>query len=84
MLEFLYLAEIYESVDLLYFVIYLYNCFCAVGYQCSNFYRHLLQSGRVQDPNYTIDDKGKLHYAFGKGMCMRVRVQMRVRVRVLV
>ncbi|KAJ3091669.1 hypothetical protein HK102_013857, partial [Quaeritorhiza haematococci] len=37
-----------------------------VGYQCSNFYRHLLKSGEVIDPNYIIDAKGGLRYLFGK------------------
>ncbi|KAI8906626.1 hypothetical protein DFJ77DRAFT_504459 [Powellomyces hirtus] len=37
-----------------------------VGYQCSNFYRHLLKSGEVIDENYTIDAKGELRYLFGK------------------
>ncbi|RKO88543.1 hypothetical protein BDK51DRAFT_25611, partial [Blyttiomyces helicus] len=37
-----------------------------VGYQCSNFYRNLLKSGEVVDENYTIDEKGGLHYLFGK------------------
>eukprot|EP00842_Homolaphlyctis_polyrhiza_P000577 jgi/Hompol1/151/HPOL_003934-RA len=37
-----------------------------VGYQCSNFYRHLIKTGEINDPNYMIDDKGDLHYLFGK------------------
>nr|KAJ3422620.1 hypothetical protein HK105_007235 [Polyrhizophydium stewartii] len=37
-----------------------------VGYQCSNFYRHLLKTGEVEDSNYMLDDRGELHYLFGK------------------
>ncbi|KND00622.1 uncharacterized protein SPPG_09139 [Spizellomyces punctatus DAOM BR117] len=37
-----------------------------VGYQCSNFYRHLLKTGEIVDENYTIDSKGELRYLFGK------------------
>ncbi|KAJ3273008.1 hypothetical protein HDV01_004914 [Terramyces sp. JEL0728] len=37
-----------------------------VGYQCSNFYRHLLKTGEVVDENYSIDENGELHYLFGK------------------
>lgn len=33
-----------------------------VGYQCSNFYRQLIKDGVIEDPNYWMDDKGKLHY----------------------
>jgi len=36
-----------------------------VGYQCSNFYRHLLKSKEIIDPNYIIDGN-KMHYLFGK------------------
>ncbi|CAG8780670.1 12179_t:CDS:10, partial [Cetraspora pellucida] len=38
-----------------------------VGYQailCSNFYRLLIETGRIKDPNYVLDDKGKAHYLF--------------------
>jgi hypothetical protein len=35
-----------------------------VGYQCSNFYRQLVVNGEVHDPNYVIDEKGKVHYLF--------------------
>ncbi|RHZ67009.1 hypothetical protein Glove_303g36 [Diversispora epigaea] len=35
-----------------------------VGYQCSNFYRLLIETGRVKDPNYVLDEKGKAHYLF--------------------
>lgn len=51
-----------------------------VGYQCSNFYRYLLQqgtfliwnrflieSGKIEDKNYVIDEKGKAHYIFKNG-----------------
>ncbi|ORX57097.1 hypothetical protein BCR36DRAFT_395252 [Piromyces finnis] len=37
-----------------------------VGYQCSNFYRHLLKSKQIKDPNYIISNDGKMHYLFGK------------------
>ncbi|KAI9101121.1 hypothetical protein DFS34DRAFT_613233 [Phlyctochytrium arcticum] len=37
-----------------------------VGYQCSNFYRHLLKTGEIKDENYTMDAKGELRYLFGK------------------
>lgn len=33
-----------------------------VGYQCSNFYRQLIKDGIIVDPNYCMDEKGKLHY----------------------
>jgi len=32
-----------------------------VGYQCSNFYRKLIQDGEIHDPNYIIED-GKLKF----------------------
>ncbi|CAG8460077.1 7919_t:CDS:10 [Paraglomus brasilianum] len=35
-----------------------------VGYQCSNFYRLLIETGRITDPNYVLDPKGKAHYLF--------------------
>jgi hypothetical protein len=37
-----------------------------VGYQCSNFYRLLVETNEIQDPNYVLDDKGKAHYLFDK------------------
>jgi hypothetical protein len=37
-----------------------------VGYQCSNYYRGLIKSGGIVDPNYEVDAKGKIHYLFGK------------------
>ncbi|CAO3596085.1 unnamed protein product [Absidia cylindrospora] len=37
-----------------------------VGYQCSNFYRLLIETGELFDDNYVIDDKGKAHYLFDK------------------
>ncbi|KAJ1559960.1 hypothetical protein HK096_010526 [Nowakowskiella sp. JEL0078] len=37
-----------------------------VGYQCSNFYRGLIKSGKMQDANYIKDEKGELRYLFGK------------------
>mmetsp|Transcript_7626 Transcript_7626/g.9454 ORF Transcript_7626/g.9454 Transcript_7626/m.9454 type:complete len:193 (-) Transcript_7626:53-631(-) len=33
-----------------------------VGYQCSNYYRHLVESGVIEDPNYELDESGKVHY----------------------
>ncbi|KAI0243982.1 hypothetical protein L0F63_004476 [Massospora cicadina] len=33
-----------------------------VGYQCSSFYRLLIQRGEIQDPRYFIDDKGKAQF----------------------
>lgn len=35
-----------------------------VGYQCSNFYRKLLENGEVTDENYYLDERGKAHYIF--------------------
>jgi len=40
-----------------------------VGYQCSNFYRHLIENKEIEDKNYILDDKGKAHYLFQKGIC---------------
>ncbi|KAI8988300.1 hypothetical protein BDF20DRAFT_833164 [Mycotypha africana] len=37
-----------------------------VGYQCSNFYRLLVENNEIQDPNYVLDEKGKAHYLFEK------------------
>ncbi|KAI9319034.1 hypothetical protein BX666DRAFT_2018292 [Dichotomocladium elegans] len=37
-----------------------------VGYQCSTFYRFLVETGEVHDPNYVLDEKGKAHYLFDK------------------
>jgi hypothetical protein len=39
-----------------------------VGYQCSNFYRHLIEKNIVQDPNYVLDEKGKAHFVFSNGI----------------
>eukprot|EP00033_Pygsuia_biforma_P003848 GCRY01004216.1.p1 GENE.GCRY01004216.1~~GCRY01004216.1.p1 ORF type:complete len:476 (-),score=70.01 GCRY01004216.1:14-1441(-) len=38
-----------------------------VGYQCSNYYRALLKSGKIEDDNYSIDSSGKMHYNFKNG-----------------
>jgi hypothetical protein len=38
-----------------------------VGYQCSNFYRHLIETKKIVDDNYIIDDKGKAHFVFKGG-----------------
>jgi hypothetical protein len=35
-----------------------------VGYQCSNFYRQLLRSGRIKDPNYVLDATGRPRFLF--------------------
>jgi hypothetical protein len=35
-----------------------------VGYQCSNYYRRLVETGELHDPNYELDEKGKAHYKF--------------------
>jgi hypothetical protein len=41
--------------------------------QCSNYYRSLILAGRVTDPNYFIDEDGKIRYKFkskaGDGVC---------------
>ncbi|KAI8077815.1 uncharacterized protein BX664DRAFT_343544 [Halteromyces radiatus] len=37
-----------------------------VGYQCSNFYRLLIETGEIYDKNYVLDEKGKAHYLFDK------------------
>ncbi|PVU95956.1 hypothetical protein BB561_001485 [Smittium simulii] len=35
-----------------------------VGYQCSNYYRYLIENNKIKDPNYVLDSKGKAHYLF--------------------
>ncbi|PVV03420.1 hypothetical protein BB560_002097 [Smittium megazygosporum] len=35
-----------------------------VGYQCSNYYRYLIQNNLIKDPNYVLDKNGKAHYLF--------------------
>ncbi|KAI8577103.1 hypothetical protein K450DRAFT_253670 [Umbelopsis ramanniana AG] len=37
-----------------------------VGYQCSNFYRLLVETKQINDPNYVLDERGKAHYLFDK------------------
>ncbi|KAI9202223.1 uncharacterized protein BJ171DRAFT_515227 [Polychytrium aggregatum] len=37
-----------------------------VGYQCANYYRHLIKTGEIVDDNYFVDDNGDLRYLFGK------------------
>lgn len=37
-----------------------------VGYQCSSFYRQLIKRGEIKDPNYWVDEKGKVHCKLGK------------------
>ncbi|KAI9282245.1 hypothetical protein BY458DRAFT_537726 [Sporodiniella umbellata] len=37
-----------------------------VGYQCSNFYRLLVETAEINDPNYVLDERGKAHYLFDK------------------
>ncbi|KAL6051980.1 Ubox domain containing protein [Balamuthia mandrillaris] len=44
-----------------------------VGYQCSNFYRHLIETRQLTDPNYVIDENGKAHYLFSKGICKHTK-----------
>lgn len=34
--------------------------------KCSNYYRYLIESGQLQDPNYVIDESGKARYLFDK------------------
>lgn len=43
-----------------------------VGYQCSSFYRKLIRDGEIEDPNYSIDDDGKLIFLPNKGKKRRV------------
>jgi hypothetical protein len=38
-----------------------------VGYQCSNFYRQLIETNKIKDPNYVVDEKGKAHFLFKNG-----------------
>ncbi|KAJ2853045.1 hypothetical protein GGI22_005026 [Coemansia erecta] len=35
-----------------------------VGYQCSNYYRYLVENRLIHDPNYVLDENGKAHYLF--------------------
>eukprot|EP00124_Ichthyophonus_hoferi_P005474 Ihof_evm1s803 gene=Ihof_evmTU1s803 len=35
-----------------------------VGYQCSNYYRSQIEKGKMKDPNYFLDEKGKARYLF--------------------
>ena len=35
-----------------------------VGYQCSNYYRTLITQGKMEDPNYMVDEDGKLRFGF--------------------
>jgi hypothetical protein len=35
-----------------------------VGYQCSNFYRQLVRTGRIKDPNYVLDETGRPRFLF--------------------
>ena len=35
-------------------------------FQCSNFYRLLVETKTINDPNYVLDDNGKAHYLFDK------------------
>ena len=53
-----------------------------VGYQCSNYYRKLIQKKELTDPNYVLDAKGKVHFLKTKGgskakgtRCMQSEVQ---------
>ena len=40
-----------------------------VGYQCSNFYRKLVEKGEIKDPNYVIGEDGKARFLHKKGKC---------------
>ncbi len=33
-----------------------------VGYQCSNYYRKLVERGEIRDPNYVLDGDGRAHF----------------------
>ncbi|KAJ1676020.1 hypothetical protein EV182_000089 [Spiromyces aspiralis] len=35
-----------------------------VGYQCSNYYRYLIETRQIHDPNYVLDENGRAHYLF--------------------
>ncbi|KAJ1740662.1 hypothetical protein LPJ78_003384 [Coemansia sp. RSA 989] len=35
-----------------------------VGYQCSNYYRYLVENRLIHDPNYVLDPQGKARYLF--------------------
>ncbi|KAI8060959.1 hypothetical protein BC940DRAFT_311037 [Gongronella butleri] len=37
-----------------------------VGYQCSNYYRFLIETGEINDSNYVLDERGKARYLFDK------------------
>eukprot|EP01122_Echinamoeba_exundans_P010684 TRINITY_DN4054_c0_g1_i2.p1 TRINITY_DN4054_c0_g1~~TRINITY_DN4054_c0_g1_i2.p1 ORF type:complete len:711 (-),score=177.41 TRINITY_DN4054_c0_g1_i2:1487-3619(-) len=39
-----------------------------VGYQCANFYRQLIESGEIKDDRYVVDESGKAHFLFSKGI----------------
>eukprot|EP00948_MAST-09A_sp_MAST-9A-sp1_P004229 g4229.t1 len=39
-----------------------------VGYQCSNYYRKLIEKKVLTDPNYIIDEKGKAKFMHVKGV----------------
>ena len=39
--------------------------------------RHLVETGQVVDPNYVIDEKGKAHYLFSKGICKHTKSHKR-------
>jgi hypothetical protein len=39
-----------------------------VGYQCANFYRQLIENGEIVDERYVIDEDGKAHFLFSKGI----------------
>ena len=48
-----------------------------VGYQCSNFYRLLVASGEVTDPNYFVGEDGKVHFLKKKGLDHKKRPRSR-------
>lgn len=39
-----------------------------MGYQCANFYRQLIENNEIQDDRYVVDESGKAHYLFSKGI----------------
>lgn len=38
-----------------------------VGYQCSNYYRKLIEHKELVDPNYVLDENGKAHFLHKRG-----------------
>jgi hypothetical protein len=42
------------------------NPFIDETQKCSNFYRLLVETKQINDPNYVLDERGKAHYLFDK------------------